>query len=68
MAVEVGVTYKPDVTMHSLQPEDRYLIVASDGVWELITSQVRSASALFSVQSLAWMASHNDLGLAKISL
>lgn len=39
MAVEVGVTYKPDVTMHSLQPEDRYVIVASDGVWELITSQ-----------------------------
>ena len=40
MAVEVGVTHKPDVTMHSLQPEDRYLIVASDGVWELVSSQV----------------------------
>ncbi len=40
MAVEVGVTHKPDVTMHSLQPEDQYLIVASDGVWELVSSQV----------------------------
>ena len=40
MAVEVGVTHKPDVTMHRLQPEDRYLIVASDGVWELVSSQV----------------------------
>lgn len=39
MAVEVGVTHKPDVTMHSLQPEDQYLIVASDGVWELVSSQ-----------------------------
>ena len=40
MAVEVGVTHKPDVTMHTLTPQDRYLIVASDGVWELISSQV----------------------------
>ena len=40
MAVEVGVTHKPDVTLHRLQPEDQYLIAASDGVWELITSQV----------------------------
>ncbi|KAL3161715.1 hypothetical protein ABBQ38_008813 [Trebouxia sp. C0009 RCD-2024] len=39
MAVEVGVTHKPDVTIHTLTPEDRYLIVASDGVWELISSQ-----------------------------
>ena len=44
MAVEVGVTHKPDVTMHTLMPEDRYLIVASDGVWELISSQVRSST------------------------
>lgn len=44
MAVEVGVTHKPDVTMHTLTPEDRYLIVASDGVWELISSQVGSSS------------------------
>ena len=40
MAVEVGVTHKPDVIMHALTPEDRYLIVASDGVWELVSSQV----------------------------
>lgn len=44
MAVEVGVTHKPDVTMHTLTPEDRYLIAASDGVWELISSQVGSSS------------------------
>ena len=44
MAVEVGVTHKPDVTMHTLTPEDRYLILASDGVWELISSQVGSSS------------------------
>ncbi len=44
MAVEVGVTHKPDVTMHSLQPEDQYLIVASDGVWELVSSQVSCVS------------------------
>lgn len=45
MAVEVGVTHKPDVTIHTLTPEDRYLIVASDGVWELISSQVSSRRA-----------------------
>ena len=42
MAVEVGVTHKPDVTVHTLTAQDRYLIVASDGVWELISSQVSS--------------------------
>ena len=40
MAVEVGVTHKPDVTMHAFEPEDQYMIMASDGVWELISSQV----------------------------
>ena len=40
MAVEVGVTHKPDVSMHTFQPEDQYMIMASDGVWELISSQV----------------------------
>ena len=44
MAVEVGVTHKPDVTMHTLTPQDRYLIMASDGVWELISSQVSSST------------------------
>lgn len=40
MAVEVGVTHKPDVTVHTFQPEDQYMIMASDGIWELISSQV----------------------------
>lgn len=40
MAVEVGVTHKPDVTVHRFKPEDQYMIMASDGIWELISSQV----------------------------
>ena len=40
MAVEVGVTHKPDVILHKLEPEDQFLIMASDGIWELISSQV----------------------------
>lgn len=40
MAVEVGVTHKPDVSLHTFKPEDQYMIMASDGVWELISSQV----------------------------
>lgn len=48
MAVEVGVTHKPDVIMHALTPEDKYLIVASDGVWELVSSQVSCCRWIYS--------------------
>lgn len=59
MAVEVGVTHKPDVTVHTLTPNDRYLIVASDGVWELISSQVSSNTAwLHILASRIWLVVH----------
>ena len=35
----VGVIAEPEITMHALRPEDRYLILGSDGIWEFIESQ-----------------------------
>lgn len=35
----VGVTAEPEVLVFEVQPEDEYLIMASDGVWEFISSQ-----------------------------
>lgn len=35
----VGVIPEPDVFRHDLQPEDKFLILASDGVWEFIENQ-----------------------------
>lgn len=36
---DVGVIAEPVVTQHDVKPEDDFLILASDGVWEFMTSQ-----------------------------
>jgi len=36
---EVGVTAEPEMVTDEITPEDTLLILASDGVWEFITSQ-----------------------------
>jgi serine/threonine protein phosphatase PrpC len=36
----VGVIAEPEVTIFELQTTDKFMIMASDGVWEFITSQV----------------------------
>ncbi|GMH59820.1 hypothetical protein TrRE_jg3216 [Triparma retinervis] len=35
----VGVIASPEVTHHDITPSDLFIIAASDGVWEFITSQ-----------------------------
>lgn len=39
LAHQVGVTSLPDHSVHELTPEDKFIILASDGVWEFITSK-----------------------------
>lgn len=34
-----GVTCMPDVFFHTLHPNDRFIIVASDGIWEFISNE-----------------------------
>ncbi len=41
LAHEVGVTAEPDVVSQTLGPRDEVLIIASDGVWEVVSSQVQ---------------------------
>ena len=36
---EVGVTAEPEMLVDEIRPEDTLLILASDGVWEFISSQ-----------------------------
>ena len=35
----VGVTSEPECTVKELTPMDKFMILASDGVWEFIESQ-----------------------------
>lgn len=35
----VGVSSEPEVTVRELTPEDAFMILASDGVWEFIDNQ-----------------------------
>ena len=39
MACRVGVTSKPELNVRELTPEDAFIILASDGVWEFISNQ-----------------------------
>jgi serine/threonine protein phosphatase PrpC len=34
-----GVIHEPEITHHRIKPEDRFMIIASDGLWEFISSQ-----------------------------
>lgn len=34
----VGVISEPDVNVHDITREDRFIIMASDGVWEFLSS------------------------------
>jgi serine/threonine protein phosphatase PrpC len=36
----LGFSATPELTRHELQPDDRFIIVASDGLWELIDSDL----------------------------
>ena len=38
-ACSVGVTSEPECTVRELTPVDKFMILASDGVWEFIESQ-----------------------------
>lgn len=41
-----GLSHEPDFVVHARQPEDRLLLVASDGVWDFVdvNAVVRAAS------------------------
>lgn len=40
--LQVGVVAVPEVTEYSLTPQDEFLLLASDGVWEFIDNQEAS--------------------------
>lgn len=39
VAASVGVISEPEVNFYNIENHDRFLIVASDGLWEFIQSQ-----------------------------
>lgn len=39
-AEELGVTAEPEILVRDLQPNDRYVVIASDGVFEFLTNQM----------------------------
>ena len=38
VAASVGVTWKPEIAIYKLSPEDRIIQLASDGVWEVLNN------------------------------
>ena len=39
IAKKVGVVYEPDIEMYDIDEHVKYLVVASDGVWEFLTNK-----------------------------
>ena len=39
VAHSVGVSSEPEITCYKLKPEDKFLIIATDGLWEMLDSQ-----------------------------
>jgi serine/threonine protein phosphatase PrpC len=39
VAEQAGVTATPEIITHYLDPADKFLVIASDGVWEFISSE-----------------------------
>mmetsp|Transcript_4013 Transcript_4013/g.10221 ORF Transcript_4013/g.10221 Transcript_4013/m.10221 type:complete len:347 (+) Transcript_4013:510-1550(+) len=54
-ASEVGVVATPQVRVHTLAPEDEFLILASDGVWEFIES-AEAVEIVGSILKKGWSA------------
>ena len=38
LASSIGVSADPDVFFHTLGPNDKFLVIASDGIWEFVNS------------------------------
>jgi serine/threonine protein phosphatase PrpC len=39
VAASVGVIAEPEIMEYRLTPEDKFLVLASDGVWEFISNE-----------------------------
>ena len=39
VAARVGVINEPEIISHTIQDEDKFIIIASDGIWEFISNQ-----------------------------
>jgi serine/threonine protein phosphatase PrpC len=39
VAASVGVIAEPEITEYKFHEEDKFMIIASDGVWEFIESE-----------------------------
>ena len=38
LAASVGVSCEPEIIVHNIQPSDKFIVIASDGVWEFISN------------------------------
>ena len=39
LAHSVGVTWEPEIKQLTMQKEDKFIVIASDGVWEFLSNE-----------------------------
>lgn len=54
VASQLGVISEPDFTQVELTPEDKFVIVASDGIWEFLSSQKVSTRQCVEMVGRLW--------------
>ena len=40
VACSVGVTWRPEISEYALSPADKYILIASDGLWEHLSNRI----------------------------
>ena len=58
MCVEVGVSHMADVHHHTISPEDTWLIMATDGIWEFLSGEeVKGERIVHTSHGMQWSSS-----------
>ena len=39
-AKKVGVSWEPDIKKYEIHEEDRFILIASDGIWDVLTNKI----------------------------
>lgn len=61
VAHQYGVSSDPELSIYEIQPEDQYIVIASDGVWEFLSNQEVVDTLLFGIQEDDYKKALGDL-------
>lgn len=61
VAHQYGVSSDPELDIYEIQPEDQYIVIASDGIWEFLSNQEVVDTLTYGIQEDDYKRAVNDL-------